>query len=163
MSYRIHGTVELECETCGLTGHVDGGDTVRGTPVLTWWLEVRGEQCRSCFIAPLSDPSRESSAVRRDAHPTSRNASLEVLPRSGTQRMRILEHLAQRGPLGATDDELHHELGIHLSSIHPRRGELVDGGWLEESDLPERFTAQGCAAIVWILTARARAALALEL
>jgi hypothetical protein len=81
-------------------------------------------------------------------HPdTSRLAALEVAPRTGTQRARVLDYIRTRGSRGATDAEIQHALGMNGNTERPRRIELVEGGWLTDSGL--RRTVSGRPAIVW--------------
>jgi hypothetical protein len=68
--------------------------------------------------------------ARRDASGTSRKAARSVKPRSGTQRAAILHALADTGGTGATDYQLGVSTKIRPSSLRPRRGELVDGGYV---------------------------------
>lgn len=67
--------------------------------------------------------------VRSDAPATSRAAATRLL-RSGTHRFRVLEALAW-SPL--TDYELQTRLNMDPSTERPRRGELVDAGYIVET------------------------------
>ena len=89
--------------------------------------------------------------------PTERAAALAVQPRSGTQRMKVLRAIAN-SPDGLTDPEVSDKTGIYLYSAAPRRCELVEGGWVMDSGIT-RATEHGKEATVWIVTAKARAAL----
>lgn len=89
--------------------------------------------------------------VRRDAKPTSVMAALLTLPRTRTRRMAVLEAIAWAGEEGRTDDELILEMGIPHQSVGPRRLELVESGWIEDSTR-RRKTRTGADAIVWVLT-----------
>lgn len=93
----------------------------------------------------------EHAYVRRDAKATSVLAALVTLPRSRTRRYAVLEAIAAAGEHGRTDDELIGELGIPHQSVGPRRLELVEGGWIEDSER-RRPTRTGADAIVWVLT-----------
>ena len=87
-------------------------------------------------------------------HPdTSRTAAAEVAPRTGTQRWRVLNHLRLCGPDGATDAELQDALHMNGNTERPRRVELVDGGWVEDSG--DRRVSGGRPAIIWRATAQA--------
>lgn len=113
----------------------------------------------------LSDPTENTpGAARRAAPLTSRTARLDVWPKTGTQRARILDALV-RGERdhgrGWTDDDLILRTGMPHQSVGPRRGELVAGGWIEDSGL-RRPTRSGAPAIVWELTAKARAHLGIQ-
>lgn len=105
--------------------------------------------------AALADPGAAVRAARpgkarRDAPATARAAATNVTPRTGTQRWRILELLA-RHTLGLTDGEMQHLLAIKGDSQRPRRVELAEGGWVEETG-EVRDAATGERANVWAAT-----------
>ncbi len=116
--------------------------------------------------APESDeqapPDRPGPAQRaRAERRTSRAAASSVEPRTGSQRRRILDAVGQvaRSPVtGLTDVELGAATGIRPNSLRPRRKELVDGGWLEDSG--KTRTHHGNEHIVWVLSPKAIALLA---
>lgn len=81
---------------------------------------------------------------------TSRIAARLNAPRSGTQRARVLLALAERAQ---TDYELERRLGLKHSSVGTRRGELVEGGFVEITD-ETRLTDTGSPAAVWRVTAK---------
>ena len=91
--------------------------------------------------------------VRSDAPATSRAAARGLL-RPGTQRFRVLECLAW---CPATDHELQRKLGLDPSAERPRRGELVDAGYVVESGQTKRH--QGREWTIWRVTESGRAAL----
>jgi hypothetical protein len=62
--------------------------------------------------------------VRADARPTSAAAAVEALPRSGTQRAKVLEAIREAGLDGLTDQEIAVALGLAENSVRPRRKEL---------------------------------------
>ena len=93
-------------------------------------------------------PSRSNAKV------TSYAASVAMLPHAGTLRRRILGHLVARGILGATDGEIQEALQLKGSTERPRRKELQDGGFVEDSGLI-RLTDSGRAAVVWRATDKA--------
>lgn len=97
--------------------------------------------------AGLSDPSAPAVALHNEATDTERAAAYEVLPRSGSQRERVL-HFVSANPAGVTDFEIADGTGLEASSVRPRRGELVEGGWLEDSG-ERRLSPSGHPAIVW--------------
>lgn len=67
-------------------------------------------------------------------HPdTSRAAARGITPRTGTQRRRVLDHIARCGTEGATDAELQEALGLNGNSERPRRIELVEAGLIVDS------------------------------
>lgn len=98
----------------------------------------------NCVIQRLSDgldalradatgdrPGKE----RNDARATSR-AAARVLLRPGSQRALVLDALYRWGDL--TDHEIQTKLEMDPSSERPRRGELVDGGFVTPAlKLPE--------------------------
>lgn len=100
--------------------------------------------------------------VSPSAPQTSQAAALTAWPKAGTQRGAILEDVAAAGERGCTDDELVAALNLSANTVRPRRGELVDGGWLvqdrnDDGTPRTRPSAQGNPAAVWVLTAAARA------
>lgn len=109
----------------------------------------------------LGDLDEPHAAVRTDASAESRAAAARVAPRAGTMRRRVLDAIADREPLGATDDELQHALDLPNHSEAPRRLELVNLGWVErgcQGGRPmTRPTRSGSPAAVWVLSDAARA------
>ncbi len=147
--------VTLICDGCFATTTVRSGSKIHGVPVLVWWYQDRRQRCASC--APLADPSTNREAkIRSDARETSRQAALEAFPRTGVHRRLILDYIASRPDYGATDDEIIVALNIRHQSAGPRRLELFEGGWIEDSGIRRR-TVSGKDAIVWCLTTRGRA------
>lgn len=82
----------------------------------------------------------------RDHPATSHYAAERILPKTGTQRSRVLEAIRRQG--GLTDEEIADRLGMNPSSVRPRRQELQKAGWVEDSG-DRRPTASGAQAIVW--------------
>jgi hypothetical protein len=87
---------------------------------------------------------------------TSRKAALANYPRSGSQRARILSRLRILEDEGATRDELAEWFGMSPNSVRPRVAELIEGGWVMETDRT-RKTAMGNDAAVLVATDKARA------
>lgn len=84
-------------------------------------------------------------------HPvTSRAAAKKILPRSGTQRRLVYDVIAGTNDYGATDDELELMTSLRPNSLHPRRGELADAGFIVRSGR-KRKTRAGNDADVWVL------------
>lgn len=104
------------------------------------------------LISPVTDANE--GAVRRDAAPTSRKSAAAVAVRTGTQRARVLIHLAQHGP--ATDPELQQALGLSPNSERPRRRELVAAGFVADSGQTRKHHEADHA--VWTATDTGRAA-----
>jgi hypothetical protein len=88
--------------------------------------------------------------ARRDGPDTSKRAALEVAPRTGTQRRRVLDAIASASSGGLTDEQLQTRLGMSGDSERPRRVELVEGGWIKDSGL-RRPSGSGQDSIVWEL------------
>lgn len=65
---------------------------------------------------------------------TSRKAALDNYPRSGTQRLRVLEEVIRRAETGVTSEEIAERLSMHLPSVKPRLTELREGGFVEKVD-----------------------------
>lgn len=85
-----------------------------------------------------------------NAHPdTSHSSAAATLLRSGTARRRVLEALVFRGP--RTDDELQEALSMPANTERPRRVELLNMGYVEDSKL-RRLTETRSPAIVWQAT-----------
>lgn len=106
----------------------------------------------------LPPPDRPGPAQRqRAARRTSQAAAAAVEPRTGFQRHRVLAAIAAvaRDPrmVGMTDVELAAATGIRPNSLRPRRGELVDGGWLEDSGRTRPH--HGRDHTVWVLSRKA--------
>lgn len=103
-------------------------------------------------------PGQRARAARR----TSAAAAAAVEPRTGTQRWKVLAAVAQvaRDPRsgGLTDVELANWTGLPPNSLRPRRKELVDGGWLEDSG--KTRSHHGRDHIVWVLGDKGRDLLA---
>lgn len=110
------------------------------------------KHCPTCTCGDLSDPAENTvGGVRRTDPETSAAAAYDVLPRTGTQRMRVLEFLVAQGDQGATDDETMTALAMEPSSAQTRRNELMKGGWVYDTG-QVRPTHTGQDAIVWAVT-----------
>ena len=92
--------------------------------------------------------------LRHDATDTSVKAAIAAYPRAGTQRARIL-NLLFYWDSGLTDAQIQSYLQIPESSQRPRRVELVEQGWLEDSGQRRTWNGHG-EAIVWQLTEQAK-------
>lgn len=79
---------------------------------------------------------------------TSELAALRNFPKSGTQRARVLESLWKEPGM---DYDVAARLHIPRSSAGPRRLQLVQGGWVQDSGRT-RITENDCEAIVWKVT-----------
>jgi hypothetical protein len=101
---------------------------------------------------PLSDPAENQVALPGHPTDTQFGAAMSAFPRSGTQRMGVLEFIAKAVD-GATDEEVRIALGSQWTSggLDTRRLELQRGGWVKDSGR-RRKTKSGADAIVWVLT-----------
>ena len=112
-------------------------------------------------VLPLPRPDAPGRGKRRTgARQTSVDAADLVAPRTGSQRARVLDavHAVSTGPLGGlTDVELARQTGLPANSVRPRRVELVDLGWLEDTGRKREHLGRGH--VVWGLTESAVRAL----
>ena len=106
--------------------------------------------CQYCgHTVTRADPGVNMIGKAGRAHPdTSHQAAGRITPASGTQRQHVFIAVTAAYPGGMTDEELQGELEMNPSSQRPRRGELVEQGWVEDSG-QRRKTASGADAIVW--------------
>lgn len=111
--------------------------------------------------AALPDPDRPEVQLRAGASETEKLAALRAWPGSGTQRMAVLDAILAAGDDGLCDHEVEEQLGMNPSSVRPRRGELVTGGWVEQAGV-QRLTPSGQEAEAWRATAAARRRLVAE-
>ena len=98
----------------------------------------------------LSDPAANLPGAHHGRE-TERAAAYEIVPKSGTQRLRVLAAIAIAEDLGRTDQELEELLDMPRPSPGNRRGELMAGGWVRDSG-KRRPTRSGKDAVVWVLT-----------
>lgn len=84
-----------------------------------------------------------------NAAETQRAAAVMAYPASGTQRAKVLDFIDSSGEYGATDEEIQVFLGMNPSTQRPRRVELVEGGWIEDSGR-RRKTRSRRDAVVWV-------------
>ena len=84
----------------------------------------------------------------------SAEAATRAAPRASGDRLRILRALAEHGPM--TDEGLQTLLQMNPSTERPRRGELVDDGFVRDSGRTGR-THSGCRAVLWEITEAGRA------
>lgn len=118
------------------------------------------EVCPTChgkgYVA-RSDPAANTEGKSRRDHPdTSRKAALKAMPKTGTQRRRVLEliTLYTRSPTlglteGITDAEIQLRLQMSGNTERPRRVELVEGGWIAAHPR-RRYDKDGYEHIAWI-------------
>lgn len=101
--------------------------------------------------AIADDPGADHAYLEREARRTARLAALRAMPRSGTQRRKVLALIRRKGLYGATDEEMQEILGMHHNSQTPRRKELEEGDWIIDSGRT-RQTLSDTPAIVWVLS-----------
>jgi hypothetical protein len=107
--------------------------------------------CQVCSntVRKRADPSMDMEGKVGSDHPsTSMLAAQRILPASGTQRQNVLDELLAIFPDGMTDEEIQDELAMNANAQRPRRLELVEQGWVEDSG-KRRKTVSGLDAIVW--------------
>jgi hypothetical protein len=98
----------------------------------------------------------ELPQVQLPAEPTDTQqaTAARALPRTGTQRRKVYDFLAECGDKGATDEEVQWGLGMNPSTQRPRRIELVHAKLAVDSGR-RRKTRSGDKAIVWVVTSDA--------
>ena len=111
--------------------------------------------------------SNKAGPSHHNAPETSHQAALANAPRSGTQRARVLLAIHNFGYVdrngvgtGLNDDEIANASKLMGNSVRPRRGELHQGGFIE--DAGRRSSMLGNGSVVWSLTEKGRRA-AMEL
>lgn len=94
-------------------------------------LDSHGADYRVGEIA-LDDPTKNGIGGYRKGDPeTSRKAAVDVYPRTGNQRHRVLMAIADAGARGAIAYEIEVATGINYRSLTPRIGELKAGEWVQ--------------------------------
>lgn len=82
-------------------------------------------------VSAQEDPTKPGlGGFRRTDPDTSRLAAVQVYPRTGTQRERVLMAIHGAGDTGAIPYEIEAATGINYRSLTPRIGELKAGGWV---------------------------------
>jgi len=102
-------------------------------------------------LSLFPDPPPTPPARPGNARVTSHAAGVAMLPHIGTLQRKVLGYLVARGEVGGTDGEIQRDLGIRGSTERPRRKELEEGGFVQDSGRV-RQTAAGRAAVVWTAT-----------
>jgi hypothetical protein len=80
---------------------------------------------------------------------TSRQAATAIEASLGKLQTAVLDFVRDRGPTGATDEEMQRALNMNPSTQRPRRVELMRNGLIVKSPAG-RQTASGRMAAVWI-------------
>ena len=100
----------------------------------------------------LADPAENGAILGKSDE--SKKAALRAFPKSGTDRMRVLNLIHGYDDVGGlTDEQMQTLLKMSPNSQRPRRVELVDGGWVQDSG-KIRIVESGGTAAVWCLTAK---------
>jgi hypothetical protein len=111
------------------------------------------------LYAVLPDPGVDTIGAfhgpASGAPETERRSAVSEYPRTGTKRLEVLRVLASAAA-GLTDYEGSVRTGIYLYTYAPRRVELRDGGWVEDSGARRQVPHSRKAAAVWRLTAAGR-------
>lgn len=103
-------------------------------------------------------PDRPPEARGRAVARTSRSAARSMAGHVRGQQRRLLAFLAERGAIGATNEEAAVALGMRTASQTARCRELQLAGLVADSG-HTRTSSSGRAAIVWTITEAGRAAL----
>lgn len=104
---------------------------------------------------PLPDPTRNKLGPFSRNSKTSKKAAFDNMPRSGSQRRRVLEAIENNGLFGYTRHELSKDLKILDSAADARVWELLQVGWVVETERT-RPTSSGSQAAVLILSDRGK-------
>jgi hypothetical protein len=95
------------------------------------------------------DPQLNFDGYAQRNHPsTAKAAAKRIKQKSGTKRMLVLTLLKAVYPDGLTDQEMQDNLKMRNQTQNPRRLELLEMGWIEDSG-GTRHTEAGLDAIVW--------------
>ena len=103
----------------------------------------------SLFAAPK--PAVDRNTVVTGTHRNSHVAAANALPRSGSQRRRIYDLVAETVG-GLTADDIQRLTNLPTNSVNPRVHELAKDGLLIDSGR-RRDTRWGSPATVWVVAA----------
>lgn len=132
-----HWDTEMQnCKHCTRPGLMTG-------LCITHWYESRGKQCPEM---PPQRPAVNRPVVAVGRQDTSRAAAQNALPKSGSNRARILDYI--RANNGATDEEIEIALNLSGNTVRPCRVSLVQDGWVTDSG-QRRAVRSGNLAIIW--------------
>lgn len=119
---------------------------VNGDKAVQDYEEESGKSLDDLFVG------NEIGGFRGGDPDTSRKGALDVYPRSGKHKHKILLAIARSGDQGMTYEEVESETGI--KNAHKRISELQQGGWLRSAG--ERLaTKTGSMSNIWVITERA--------
>jgi hypothetical protein len=126
-----------------------------------------GDKCPVCakweqtsLFDPLPDPGEDAIGAfhspDKGAPETEHDSAVSEYPNTGTKRLKVLEAITSAGEDGLTDYEGSILTGIYLYTYAPRRVELRDGGWVEDSGERRPIPHSKKPAAVWRLTESGR-------
>lgn len=102
-------------------------------------------------LFPDDDPDKvPETRLPHSGSPTSKAAAESMKPHAGQQRELVRRFFAERGELGATQQEVELALGIAGNSVRPRCKELEQSGEVVDSGSTRPTVARRKAA-VWII------------
>jgi hypothetical protein len=136
---------------------------------LDLFAEPPGPKCPECgdkgfILVKQTCPCQDGADVTANkpgkahtgGHSTEKAAAWKVEPRTGTQRARVMLALWRVYPDGLLHEEIGEIDGISDKAHRTRTGDLVKGGWVEDSGL-KRLTDTNSESIVWRLTEKGAA------
>jgi hypothetical protein len=100
--------------------------------LLAYVDDLLGQERPAPPVEDTSATENRRGKVRGDHPETARKAAIAVAPKSGTQRALVLMAIRD-APFGLTDPEIAEETDLPMNSVRPRRVELVEGEWVENS------------------------------
>lgn len=102
--------------------------------------QIKSIQSRRCPLPPYRKNAPKG---------TSDKAASYIAPHTPNQRSRVFDAIQNAGTWGMTDEEGQAHTGIKVQSYTPRRRELAQAGWIQDSG-ERRKTISGCDAAVWV-------------
>lgn len=118
------------------------------------FTSLADQQAAAAALRDAEVTGDREGKVAADPSVTSARAARLVEPRTGSQRGAVLAFVVE-ALNGSTDYEVSRDLRILPNSGRPRRGELVDAGYLVDSGRTRQH--RGSAWVVWEATAEGRA------
>lgn len=112
---------------------------------------------RSTAQIPLVFDELPDPRARANAPATSRKAARSMIARATTLRYLTLKAIAD-APDGLTADQAAAAVGSTPFAIRPRCSELVEAGWIRDSE-QRRDNESRHSAVVWVATEEGRKAL----
>lgn len=104
----------------------------------------------------ITDDPGVNAVGRMHSRPrdTEKAAAYAAEPKSGTQRLAVLDAIVDAFPDGRSDSESEGVTGHPQTAVGARRNELMTGGWVRDSG-KRRPTSRGGMGIVWEATPKA--------